>query len=198
MSGEESLIPYDFDLEGYSFAEDVEEEESEKPFSYFDLLDAPRYLPEPVDLTLDHLKDIAYELGLIKLCWPEIIDPYFEERTSFPKSYVENSDKEKVLLVYTENFRRQFSHKYPNRKPLFLACENECGMQKMVCTTIRPTTLPFPELETWEECARCVADLVRYELFEDYPTLLNVSQVTEMTLECDVLAIVRKNISNNV
>ncbi|KAJ8968661.1 hypothetical protein NQ314_002184 [Rhamnusium bicolor] len=104
-------------------------EEKEKPFSYFDLLDAPRILPEPIDLTLDHLKEITYELGLIKLCWPEITDPVFEDRTNFPSSYLKNSDKEKLVLLYAENFRRQFCFKYPNRKPLFLASENECGMQ---------------------------------------------------------------------
>lgn len=50
-------------------------------------------------------------------------------RTEFPESYYSNSDKEKVALLYAENFRRQFSTVYPNRKLLFLATENECGVQ---------------------------------------------------------------------
>lgn len=108
---------------------DEEEGEGEKPFSYFDFLDRPRILPEPCDLTLEHLKQISYELGLIKLCWPEIMHPTFEDRINFPESYLKNSDKEKLLLLYTENFRQQFCHRHPHRKPLFLACENECGMQ---------------------------------------------------------------------
>lgn len=112
-----------------AIADEEEALEGEKPFSYFDALDQPRILPEPSELTLGHLKQISYELGLIKLCWPKITDPAFEDRTYFPESYVKSSDKEKLLLLYTENFRQQFCHKYPNRQPLFLACENECGLQ---------------------------------------------------------------------
>lgn len=82
-----------------------------------------------VKLNFNQLQHIIYELGLIKLCWPEIDQQTFENRTNFPKSYVINNDKEKVLLLYAENFRVQFCNKCPKRKPLFLACENECGIQ---------------------------------------------------------------------
>lgn len=33
----------------------------------------------------------------------------------------------------------------------------------MVCTTIRPTTLPYSQLSTWQECASFIADHVIYE-----------------------------------
>lgn len=33
----------------------------------------------------------------------------------------------------------------------------------MVCTTIRPTTLPFPEIETWQECASFLGNHMEYE-----------------------------------
>lgn len=82
-----------------------------------------------VRLNFNHLRHITYELGLIKLCWPEIGQPIFENRNNFPKSYMINNNKEKVLLLYAENFRVQFCNKYPKRKPLFLACKNECGIQ---------------------------------------------------------------------
>lgn len=39
--------------------------------------------------------------------------------------------------------------------------------QKFVCTTIRPTLLPYPELYEWEGCARFVADHITYEPLED-------------------------------
>lgn len=107
-----------------------EGEPEPKPFSYIEMLDAPvRELPEPIEITPDHLKMIAQELGLIKLCWPDLSDVTFEDRTNFPESYLKNSGKERLLLLYAENFRRQFCFKYPDRKPLFLACDNECGMQ---------------------------------------------------------------------
>lgn len=41
----------------------------------------------------------------------------------------------------------------------------------MVCTTIRPTTMRFPEFQTWEGCASFVADHLNYEPL-DKPQLL--------------------------
>lgn len=105
-------------------------EEEEEPFiSIFDILDAPRNLPEPVELTTNILKEINTELGIITLCWPVLKDVEFENRTTFPSSYLENNNKERLLLLYAENFRRQFQHKFPDRKQLFLASDNECGLQ---------------------------------------------------------------------
>lgn len=128
--------------------------------------------PKQTKLNLDHLQEIIYKLGLIKLCWPEKIYSLFDDYGTFPDSYKTNDDKEKLLLLYCENFRLQFCFKYPNRKPLFLACENECGIQKMVSTTIFPTTLPYPELVQWKSCASFVADHLEFEPFEDTPTAL--------------------------
>lgn len=129
---EEELYPEEEYMEEFEQPiEQIEEiiEEEQPPISIFDILDAPRDLPEPIDLTLDHLKQIKDELGIITLCWPEIKDPMFEDRTNFPNSYLSNSNKEKLLLLYAENFRRQFLFKYQHRKPLFLAADNECGMK---------------------------------------------------------------------
>lgn len=107
-----------------------EEEEEKEPFiSIFEILDAPRNLPEPIELTTDILKEINTELGIITLCWPVLKDVEFENRTAFPRSYLENNEKEKLLLLYAENFRRQFQHRFPDRKQLFLASDNECGLQ---------------------------------------------------------------------
>lgn len=110
------------------YEEEYEHEEPE-PFSVFTRLDKPRVLPEPIPLTTDRIKKIENELNLIKLCWPKIDHVFFEGMSDFPRNYYENTDKEKVVLTYAENFRRQFSYKYPDRKPLFLAADNECGMQ---------------------------------------------------------------------
>lgn len=80
-------------------------------------------------VTKDHIKEINYELGLITLCWPEIQNPVFENRSQFPESYYKNSEKEKLTLLYAENFRRQFVYTFPNRKQLILAADNELGVQ---------------------------------------------------------------------
>lgn len=80
-------------------------------------------------ITEDHIKEINFELGLIPLCWPEIKQPVFENRTHFPENYYKNSEKEKLTLLYAENFRRQFVHQFPNRRQLILAADNELGVQ---------------------------------------------------------------------
>ena len=50
-------------------------------------------------------------------------------RKHYPFSYIQNSNKERLLLWYTDNFRQQYHFVYKDRKPLFLAAENECGLQ---------------------------------------------------------------------
>lgn len=116
-------------LENEENLDEEESEEEEEYFPYIDILDAPRELPEPREITPEIINDISTELGLIKLCWPTIDKPEFENRLNFPKHYTTNSNKEKLLLLYAENFRRQFCHRFPKRKPLYLASENECGLQ---------------------------------------------------------------------
>lgn len=84
---------------------------------------------EAEEITEAHLRQITYELGLINLAWPPIKYAEFEGRSTWPISYLENSNKERLLLVYTENMRRQFISLYPDRRILVLAAENECGLQ---------------------------------------------------------------------
>uniref|UniRef100_A0A8C4PX23 Dynein regulatory complex subunit 7 n=1 Tax=Eptatretus burgeri TaxID=7764 RepID=A0A8C4PX23_EPTBU len=77
---------------------------------------------------------------------------------NFPASYKQNSPEEQHLVSQAENFWSQFSFLYPDRKPLLLAPQNECGVEKFVCTTLRPTLLPHHELYMWDACAHFVAD----------------------------------------
>lgn len=90
-------------------------------------------------LNIESLVNAIYELGVVNLCWPDIKEPVFETRSCFPKSYYTNTDKEKLLLAYAENFRRQFLLFYKFRRPLLLQAPNECGLQvghicnSMVC-----------------------------------------------------------------
>ena len=59
------------------------------------------------------------------------------DQTGFPDSYRENTSKEKLVLAYAENFRRQFVHLYRDRKPLFLAPRNECGVEVLNLTSAK-------------------------------------------------------------
>jgi len=40
---------------------------------------------------------------------------------------------------------------------------NECNKRKFICTTIRPTKLPYPELYDYVGCAKFVANYLEYE-----------------------------------
>ena len=52
----------------------------------------------------------------------------------FQTSYKENSSKEKLVLAYAENFRRQYVHLYRDRKPLFLNPMNEVFTEVIICS----------------------------------------------------------------
>jgi hypothetical protein len=47
-----------------------------------------------------------------------------------------------------------------------LTPKNELGIRKFICTTIRPTKLPFTQLYDWEQCSKFVADYIEYEELE--------------------------------
>ena len=84
-----------------------------------------------------------------------------------PHSYKSNSTKEELALEYAENFRRQFVSLFPDRRPLLLFPKNECGVRKLVCTTIRPTQLQYRELYNLEACSRFVSQFLDFEPVED-------------------------------
>ncbi|XP_059160547.1 dynein regulatory complex subunit 7-like [Physella acuta] len=91
----------------------------------------------------------------------EVFDP-----SKFPSSYKDNLPKEQIVLQYADSFRRQYVHLYRDRKPLLLCPINECGVEKFVCTTIRPCLLPFKELYNWEGAAEFVADYLNFETLD--------------------------------
>ena len=80
----------------------------------------------------------------------------------YPESYNSNSKKEELVLEYVENFKVQFQFIYNGRKPLFMAPYNECGIEKFVCTSIRPTQLKFSRLYDWKDCAEFVSDYLQF------------------------------------
>ena len=86
---------------------------------------------------------------------------------TLPVSYSQNGDEELLVLEYIENFRRQFVQLYPDRKELLLCPRNECGLEKFICTTIRPTKLEYNELYDLEACASFVAEHIQYEALQD-------------------------------
>ena len=54
-----------------------------------------------------------------------------------------------------------------------MAPKNEKGKRKFICTTLRPTKLPFVQLYEWDKCAKFVSDYLEYEELpqpNDFPT----------------------------
>jgi hypothetical protein len=78
-------------------------------------------------------------------------------------SYTSNTPKEQLCLEYIAGFQRQFERMFPKRRPLYLHPPNEKGVPKFVCTTIRPTLLPFRDLYDGHALARFLAGVVEYE-----------------------------------
>lgn len=85
------------------------------------------------NLSIEALNTAIYELGVINLCWPKFLEPpepELETRTCFPWPYYTNTPKERMLLSYAENFRRQMHFYFKHtRKPLLLQAPNDCGLQ---------------------------------------------------------------------
>merc|ERR1719399_1808405 len=100
-------------------------------------------------------------------------EPTKEERIaamatdSLADSYKTNTLKEELVLAFVDNFRTQFIELYPLRRELLLTPPNECGVRKFVCTSIRPTQMPYKELYEVESAANFLADFLVYEPLED-------------------------------
>uniref|UniRef100_A0A8C8RPG4 Dynein regulatory complex subunit 7 n=1 Tax=Pelusios castaneus TaxID=367368 RepID=A0A8C8RPG4_9SAUR len=101
----------------------------------------------------DELEDLEEKLSKIQVHIPNVL----------PASYKMNSAKEQMLLQLADNFHRQYAHLCPDREPLFLHPLNECGVEKFVSTTVRPTLQPYPELYNWDGCAQFVSDYLTME-----------------------------------
>ena len=72
---------------------------------------------------------------------------------SAPDKYASNSHKEHLCLEYVKDFKGNFGRLFPGRE-LYITAPNELGVEKLVCSTLRPTQLPFRELYDVNKC-RC-------------------------------------------
>ncbi|KAF1599018.1 Dynein regulatory complex subunit 7, partial [Eudyptes chrysolophus] len=112
------------------------------------------------------LQDLETKVSMEQICIPSDV-PDFDwssiDTSQLPSSYKTNSLKEKKLLHIADHFLQQYAHLCPDRKPLFLHPVNECGVEKFVSTTVRPTLLPYAELYHWDGCASFVSDYLTVE-----------------------------------
>lgn len=119
-----------------------------------------------LDNTLNDAKPWPRQVGPIE----EFMHQAREIVPELEESYGVNTLKEALALEYVDNFRVQFESLYPSRRPLMLVPQNELGVPKFVCTTVRPSQLPYKDLYEADKAASFVSDFVRYELLED-PTV---------------------------
>lgn len=87
----------------------------------------------------------------------------FLRSPDIPATYYNNTASEDRLLSLSKQYETFYASFFPDRKPLFLYCYNECQKQKMICSFIRPTSLPFDELFDLQGCCQFVADYITYE-----------------------------------
>jgi len=80
-----------------------------------------------------------------------------------PPSYSSNSTKEELCMEYVNTFLEQFETVYPKRIPPYMIAENECGVPKFICSTLRPTQLQYSEIYDMHECAIFLAGYMQYE-----------------------------------
>lgn len=100
----------------------------------------------------------------------------FQCTSDYPENYFTLSAKERLILLFAENLRRQYQVLFVDRRPLVLAIENECGVKKFVSTTIRPSVFLYPELVgNWCGPAQFVADFITYEPLEDPIAMVSVA-----------------------
>lgn len=87
--------------------------------------------------------------------------------SKMPKTFTSISQKETKMMNHAEKFQHVFRQLYPHRRPLFLTPKNECGTPKYICTTIRPTQMPYTELYDLHDIASFIADFLCYEPLEN-------------------------------
>jgi len=80
-----------------------------------------------------------------------------------PAAYLGNTRKEELCLEFVDNFVKQFQSLFPSHPKLFITPPNEFGVMKFVCTTIRPTQLPFLHLYNASAQAEFVSHHIQYE-----------------------------------
>ncbi|MCQ2819637.1 MAG: snapin/pallidin family protein [archaeon] len=89
----------------------------------------------------------------------------FSTRTEppVPNSYKGNTLKEELILEHVIQYKKEFALTYDSKRELLLHPMNECRKYKFICTTVRPTKVPYPELYDFKKCARFISEFFEYE-----------------------------------
>ena len=78
-------------------------------------------------------------------------------------SYKENTLKEELILEHVIQFKKEFNLTIDAKREILLYPQNECGKYKFICSTVRPTKVPYPELYDFKKCAKFISEFFEYE-----------------------------------
>ena len=67
------------------------------------------------------------------------------------------------MLEHVLEYARQFKIIYDPTRELLMAPVNECGLRKFICSTIRPTKMPYVQLYDYKTCASFCSNYLEYE-----------------------------------
>jgi hypothetical protein len=73
---------------------------------------------------------------------------------------------------------------FPTRRPLLLCPLNECGVRKFVCTTVRPTKLPYNSIYDLKTSAEFLADFIEYLPLDDPLKLVYYCLILLLAFHC--------------
>ncbi|XP_050441567.1 dynein regulatory complex subunit 7-like [Adelges cooleyi] len=112
---------------------------------------------------VDALEEAKFKIAEVELVWPEVLQKCLLNQENIPDLYVKNTNMEKLVLLYADNFIKQFDAKHSHRRQLLLVHENECGYQKCICTTIKPSRLVYSDLDDLDSYSMFVAQHITYK-----------------------------------
>ena len=119
-----------------------------------------------------------------------------ESVSNAPVSYKENNEREIICEAIFNDYAQKLAKTFPHLcQRLFVMPDNEFAVPKCVCSTLKPTLLPYPAIYDSSDCSSFVAHFLDYEPLEnpDLPpnVLPSPSQVLEWGIgDCFDLATV--------
>jgi hypothetical protein len=77
-------------------------------------------------------------------------------------SFTTNTNKENLMMKNVKEYEKYFKQTYDDRL-LFLYPQNEAGVEKFICSFVRPTKTGYVELFDYLQCAEYISNYIVYE-----------------------------------
>lgn len=83
--------------------------------------------------------------------------------SSLPRSYSTHNAQEESIIRLVNQYQKDFRGIYSNRRDLFLLPKNEFGVEKFLCSYIKPTRLPYADLQDYRSISKFTAEIIKYQ-----------------------------------